>query len=116
MRRIALLPLFTSFALSGIAQTKAAITVQNFPAVPRIASPTNGRLASSLIPEMMPFAAPLVVETPEITNTLVLANAASIKTSATITLFSVSGKTNSSNRIILQPHEKDGVPLVLAAR
>jgi hypothetical protein len=111
MRRIALLPLFTSFALSGIAQTKAAITVQNFPAVPRIASPTNGRLASSLIPEMMPFAAPLVVETPEITNTLVLANAASIKTSATITLFSVSGKTNSSNRIILQPHEKMEYPL-----
>jgi hypothetical protein len=29
MRRIALLPLFTSFALSGIAQTKAPITVQN---------------------------------------------------------------------------------------
>jgi hypothetical protein len=111
MRRIALLALLTSFTFNAIAQTKTPIKVQNFPAVPRVSSPTNGRLASSLIPEMMPFAAPLVVETPEITNTLVLANAASVKTSATITLFSVSGKKSSSNRVSLQPHEKLEYPL-----
>jgi hypothetical protein len=90
----------------GNTQTRAPIAVQSFQAVPRIASPATDRLASSRIPEMMPFAAPLVLETPEITNTLVLANAAFVKTSATITLFSVSGKTSSRNRIELQPHEK----------
>jgi hypothetical protein len=101
--------LFTSLVIFpeyGKGQTRAPIAVQSFPAVPQIASPTNARLSSSLIPEMMPFAAPLVLETPEITNTLVLANAASVKTFATITLFSVSGKTSSRNRIELQPHEK----------
>jgi hypothetical protein len=98
MRRIAFLVLFLSFASSGVAQTKAPIKVEHFPALPRMSSPVNERKGESLVPaiiEVMPFAAPLVFETSEITNTLVLANAASVKTSATITLYSVNGKTNS---------------------
>jgi hypothetical protein len=111
MRRIALLALFTSFALYGIPQTKTPIAVQHIPASPQIASPTRDRLSSLLIPEMMPFAAPLVVGTPEIINTLVLANAASVKESATITVFSAIGKIITSSHITLQPHEKMEYPL-----
>jgi hypothetical protein len=115
MSRIALLSLLASFPLTvpqcGNAQTQAPIAVQRFPAVPQIPPPTTDRLSSSIIPEMMPFAAPLVVETPDIASTLVLANASSEDTSVTVSLFSVDGKTSTRQHISFQPHEKKKLSL-----
>ena len=84
------------FALSqGVeAQTKTPIAVQHYPAVPVIGHAPVDHLSSSLVSETMPFVAPLVVETQDITSALVLANAASEPAAATITLFSVNGKTS----------------------
>lgn len=60
---------------------------------------------------MMPFVAPLVFETPEITSTLVLANASTAATTATVTLFSLDGKRSERQIFTLQPHEKKEVPI-----
>jgi hypothetical protein len=115
MRIVALLALSVPFTLMCMqccqAQTKAPITVQHYPAVPVIGKAPTDRLSSSLVAEVMPFVAPLVVETGDITNTLVLANASSEPAAATLTLFSVDGKIAQHYPIKLQPHEKKEYPL-----
>jgi hypothetical protein len=93
------------------AQTPPPITVQTYPAVPILQPPTTNFLSSSRVPETMPFVAPIVVETPEITSTLVLANVTSEKKTATITLFSLDGKTSSVQHVAFEPHEKKEYPL-----
>jgi hypothetical protein len=60
---------------------------------------------------MMPFVAPLVVGTAEITSALVLANASTAPTTATVTLFSVDGKKSKIQTLTLAPHEKKEVPI-----
>jgi hypothetical protein len=94
-----------------IKQGRTPIKVETFPAVPVIHPPVTDRASSSLVAEMMPFVAPLVVETPEITSTIVLANASSEATTATIRLISVDGKKSKVHRITLQPHEKKEFPI-----
>ena len=115
MRLSALLAIFvccaTAFAQEGALQTRTPISVQQYPAIPVMTPNTADRAASTRIAEPMPFVAPLVFETSELTNTLVLANAASVPTTATIHLFSQDGTLNSHETISLRPHEKREYPI-----
>jgi hypothetical protein len=111
MRRIALLTLFTSFALNGFAQNHAPIKSEYYPAKPAVSSPLTDRAASSLVSEMMPLVAPIVVNTPEVINTLVLANSISLPTTATILFYSASGSIIATQKVSFQPHEKKEFPL-----
>jgi hypothetical protein len=90
---------------------RTPIKVESFPAVPIIHPSLTDRASSSLVGEMMPFVAPLVVGTAEITSALVLANASTAPTTATVTLFSVDGKKSKIQTLTLAPHEKKEVPI-----
>ena len=111
MRRIAPLALLVLCLPIAKAQKSVPIEVKIFPAVPVVRSSLTDRASSSLVAEMMPFVAPLVFETPEITSTLVLANASTAATTATVTLFSMNGKRTERHLFTLQPHEKKEVPI-----
>jgi hypothetical protein len=109
MRFFALLALSSSLL---VAQTKAPITVQTYPAVPILQQPVADVGASMRLSEAMPFVAPIVFETPEITSSLILANVTSEKQTVTITLFSLDGKTSNIQHVGFEPHEKKEFPLV----
>ena len=111
MRLITSLTLLILCLLNAKAQNSTPIKVETFPAVPILQPSTANPAASSLVAEMMPFVAPLVFETSEITSTLVLANASTEATTVTITLFTVDGKKSYSQTLKLAPHEKKEVPL-----
>ena len=109
MRRIAPLALLIVCLLNANAQTSVPIKVEKLPAVPVIHPSLTDKASSSLVAEMMPFVAPLVFETPEITSSLVLANASIEATTATVTLFSADGKKSVRQTLTLAPHEKKEV-------
>jgi hypothetical protein len=71
-----------------------------------------GTIKSSLVAEMMPLVAPIVVNTPEVTSTLVLANSISLPTTATILFYSASGSIIATQKVSFQPHEKKEFPLI----
>ena len=98
----------------GHCQTGSAHKIESFPAHPTIAGTQNQRLSSSEIRELRPFVAPLLLETGEIKSELVLANAASQNTSATISLISEDGTVRSVHRVVLKPHERATMTLEAA--
>jgi hypothetical protein len=92
-------------------KTPTPIKVESFPVVPILRPSLTDRASSSLVAEMMPYVAPLVFETSEITSTLVLANASTEATTATVTLFSVDGTKSDRRKFTLSPHEKKEIPI-----
>ncbi len=114
MRGIPLLALLTFSMLDVVAQEQAAkrtpIKIEKMPVVP-IRATTTDNAASTLVAVMMPFVAPLVFESPEFRNTLVLANASTAGTTATLTLYSVDGKKSETRKLTLAPHEKKEITL-----
>ena len=110
MRQIILVAVPTLCLLNAVAQDRSSnrtpIKVETFPAVPIVRPSTTDNASSSLVAKMMPFVAPLVFENPDFKSTLVLANASTGATTATVTLFSVDGKKSKSEILAFTPHEK----------
>jgi hypothetical protein len=113
MRQITPLAMLILCSLNAGAQQRTPIRVQTIPAVPIVRPSPTDKASSSLVAQMMPFVAPIVFETPEITSTLVLTNASLETTTATVTLFSVDGTKSNSQTLTLAPHEKREVPISL---
>jgi|HubBroStandDraft_1064217.scaffolds.fasta_scaffold595771_1 hypothetical protein len=103
-------------------QEQAPIKVEKIPAVPMVNPATvQDRVSShgntsSLGAHMMPFVAPIILDSPGIKSILVLANASTAGTTATVTLFSVDGKKSVSRALTFAPHEKKEVSLSLQRR
>jgi hypothetical protein len=109
MRAVVIIALGASVVMS--AQRQAPIKREYIPSHPAISSPPVDHLSSSLVAEMMPFVAPLVIETTEVSSKLVLANSSNESTFATVTLYSTDGSKSDQQRVTFLPHEKKELPM-----
>lgn len=110
MRQI-VLTFLVAASFTVLAQNRTPIKQESYPTHSIVPSTPVDHASSSIVAEMMPFVAPLIFETPEFTNTLVLANSNNEATTVTMTLVSADGTKNSSEVISFAPHEEKEVSL-----
>ena len=108
---LTLCPFITNAQNPEPKQNPVPLKMEQFPVVPVVRPPLTDYAASTRVEEMMPNVAVIPIETPEITSTLVLANASTANAKVTLTFYSADGKTSAHQIVIFEPHAKKEIPL-----